>query len=294
MIYGIKSIAKRALGIDKANRDIAVYPDDTFLVSYPRSGNTWTRFLVANLIYPGHSVNFTNIEKLFPDAALCSSRALKRTPRPRMIKTHQYFDPRYPKVIYIVRDPRDVVLSYYAFQRRYRQIEDAYPMERYVDDFVSGKLVSAGWGTWAENVASWIFTRQHRRNFLLLRYEDMHADTLREIARVAEFMGIQPDPALLQRAIELSSAKRMRQLEQAASKDWAGNRNCREDIPFIGSASAGDWRNAPADCVRLIETAWGPLMKALGYQLSTSNQAPLENQPFNPAMVPVPQGWIEG
>src|ERR1700689_4108846 len=147
MIYGIKSIAKRALGIDKANRDIAVYPDDTFLVSYPRSGNTWTRFLVANLIYPGQSVNFTNIEKLFPDAALCSSRALKRTPRPRMIKTHQYFDPRYPKVIYIVRDPRDVFFFYYSFQGKYRQIEDAYPMERYVDDFVSGKLVSAGWGT---------------------------------------------------------------------------------------------------------------------------------------------------
>jgi len=45
----------------------------------------------------------------------------------RIIKSHEYFDPRSKKVIYIVRDPRDVALSYYDFSRKYRQIDDSYP-----------------------------------------------------------------------------------------------------------------------------------------------------------------------
>src|ERR1700722_14301077 len=171
MIHGLKVVTNYLLGTDKAERNFAVYPDDTFVVSYPRSGNTWTRFLIANLIHPDKNVSFANIEQLIPDTASQSSLALKRTPRPRIIKTHEYFDHRYPKTIYIVRDPRDIALSYYDFQRRSRQIEDGYELERYVDDFVSGRLNSADWGTWGENVASWVYPRGQRKEFLLLRYE---------------------------------------------------------------------------------------------------------------------------
>ena len=106
-----------------------------------------------------------------------SSRYLKRIPRPRIIKSHEYFDPRYKKVIYIVRDPRDVALSYYDFCAEISA--DRRPVSRsrrFVSDFVGGRLSSVDWGTWGENVASWFYTRSGRPNFLLLRYEDMLAD----------------------------------------------------------------------------------------------------------------------
>ncbi len=167
MIYGIKRILKYALGRDIAGRTLAVRPDDTFLVSYPRSGNTWTRFLAANLLHPQEAATFANIERLVPDAEAQSSRYMRRIPSPRTIKSHSYFDPRYPRVIYIVRDPRDVALSYYDFSRKYRHIEDNYPLERYIGDFVTGNLISANWGTWGENVASWAFARDARPGFLL-------------------------------------------------------------------------------------------------------------------------------
>ncbi len=271
MIYGLKVAITYMLGIDKAERNFAVYPDDTFLVSYPRSGNTWTRFLIANLVHPDKQVSFVNIEKLIPDTSSQSNRALKRTPRPRIIKTHEYFDHRYPKTIYIVRDPRDVALSYYDFQRKYRQIADDYPLDRYVDDFVCGRLISAGWGTWAENVASWFYTRGQRRDFLLLRYEDLITDTASELLRIAAFLGIQTDPARLQRVMERSSADRMRELEKAEADQWVATKKHRKDIPFIRVAKSGGWRvSLPEPCVRQIEAAWGDLMTTLGYELITA------------------------
>ncbi len=271
MIYGIKTVVKYALGIDIAGRNFAVYPDDTFVVSYPRSGNTWTRFLIANLVHPEKEVSFANIEQLIPDTSSQSNRALKATPRPRIIKTHEYFDHRYPKTIYIVRDPRDVALSYYDFQRKYMQIDDAYPLEQYVDDFVSGKLVSIGWGTWGENVASWIYTRGKRDNFLLMRYEDMMKNTERELARISEFLNIPLEPQRLKRAIESSSADRMRALEKLQEDNWVATKNRRKDIPFVRVAKSGGWHSAlPASCVQQIENAWGGLMTPLGYELVTT------------------------
>ena len=271
MIYGIRTIVTYFLGTDRAGRNFAVYPDDTFVVSYPRSGNTWTRFLIANLVHPDQDVSFTNIEKLIPDTSSQSNRALKATPRPRIIKTHEYFDHRYPKLLYIVRDPRDVALSYYDFQRKYMQIDDAYPLEQYVDDFVDGKLISIGWGTWAENVASWMSTRGKSDNFLMLRYEDMMKDTSTELARIAHFLGIDPAPDRLQRAIERSSADRMRALEKLEEDRWIATKNRRKDIPFVRVAKSGGWRTGlPENCVKKIEAAWGDLMNTLGYELVTA------------------------
>jgi len=272
MIYGIKTVVKYFLGTDRAERNFAVFPDDTFVVSYPRSGNTWTRFLIANLVYPEKNVGFSNIEKLIPDTSSQSNRALKATPRPRIIKTHEYFDHRYRKVIYIVRDPRDVALSYYDFQRKYRQIEDGYPLEQYVDDFVQGRLISIGWGTWGENVASWMYTRGKRKEFLLLRYEDMMKDTMHELTRIADFLGISPETQRLQQAIERSSADRMRELEKLEADQWVATKNRRKDIPFVRVAKAGGWRTSlPETCVRQIEAAWADLMTTLGYELVTVN-----------------------
>ncbi len=269
MIYGIKTVVKYILGTDRAERNFAVYPDDTFLVSYPRSGNTWTRFLIANLVYPDRKVGFANIEKLIPDTSSQSNRALKATPRPRIIKSHEYFDHRYRKVLYIVRDPRDVALSYYDFQRKYRQIEDAYPLEQYVDDFVRGRLISSGWGTWAENVASWVYTRGRHPNFLLLRYEDMMKDTLRELTRIAEFLKIDPEPGRLRTAIERSSADRMRELEKKEADQWVATKDRRRDIPFVRVAKSGGWKTSlPPACAQQIEAAWGDLMNLLGYEVT--------------------------
>lgn len=279
MLYGIKSIVAYLLGTDIAGRNLAVRQDDTFLVSYPRSGNTWTRFLIANLVYPDKVVDFRNIEKLIPDANSQSSRTLKSAPPPRVIKTHEYFDHRYPKTIYIVRDPRDVALSYYQFSRKYGHIDEKVSLENFVDDFVCGRLISADYGTWGENVGSWMYARGHSLSFLLVRYEDMRQNPTTELTRISTFMGIRPDPVRLQRAVEQSSADHMRKLEELQDDQWQKTlgyvtrreyKKKRKDIPFIGWAKAGGWRNSlPESCVHQIESAWGELMTTVGYDRVT-------------------------
>ena len=271
MIYGMRQIWRYLAGTDIAGRSLAVRPDDTFIVSYPRSGNTWTRFLIANLLHPDEPATFANIERLVPDTEAQSSRNLKRIPKPRFIKSHEYFDHRYPRVMYVVRDPRDVALSYYDFQRKYEQIEDRYPLEQYVSDFVNGRLISADWGSWAENVASWIATRRNSKNFLLLRYEDMVSDTTGELLRIADFLELKTSPRQLDLVIERSSAERMRELEERQGDQWVSTKNKRKDIPFVGTASTGGWRSLlPVSSVVEIESAWGPLMRFLNYELVTN------------------------
>jgi hypothetical protein len=268
MLYGVKYVWKYLLGKDLAGRNLAVFPDDTFIVSFPRSGNTWIRFLIANLAHPDTVVSFANIERLIPDTSSQSSRTLKRTPRPRVVKSHEYFDARYPKVIYVVRDPRDVALSYYDFSRKYRHFDDSCSLEQYVSTFVRAVPWST-WGTWGEHVGSWIFSRGRSPNFLLVRYEDLKRDPPAALERIAEFMGLAASPERLAHALEVSSADRMRELEKSQSQQWIATKGKRDDIPFVRGAKAGSWRTAlPRSSVIEIESAWGDLMLALGYELS--------------------------
>src|SRR6266550_2199038 len=199
---------KRGLGLHQPGRSLLILPDDVFLVSYPKSGNTWARFLLANLLHPEQSVNFANLRRLIPDFdGGGTKRDFDRIPRPRIIKSHGCFDPRYPRVIYIVRDPRDVAVSQYHYHRKLRKIEDDLPIERFVARFLAGE--TRGGQSWGHNVFTWLATREGDPRFLLLRYEDMIADTSRELRKVTVFLGLDVTDEQIARAVERSSAGKM-------------------------------------------------------------------------------------
>jgi hypothetical protein len=264
--------AKRVLGLHSPGRSLAVFPDDTFLVSFPKSGNTWARFLIANLVRPGQKIDFTNVNDVIPGPEVTSNRQLLRLQRPRIVKSHQYFDPRYPRVIYIVRDPRDVVVSQYHFQRKRKLVGDDVPLASFVERFIAGQ--TCYYGSWGEHVASWLATRYRQPGFLLLRYEDMVADTLRELAKVAAFLNVDATQAQLAEAIERSSADTMRQLEKSQAQQFSSTRNTRQDIAFVRAAKAGGWRDSlPEACARQLEQAWGRWIHWLGYELLSAQNA---------------------
>jgi|SRR5580658_2842205 hypothetical protein len=270
-LYLVRGI-KRAFGLHMPGRMLDVFPDDTFLVSYPKSGNTWIRFLIANLKYAEKHPDFTNINELVPDYEAHSKRGLNRMRRPRTLKSHQYFDPRYPKVLYIVRDPRDVVLAEYHFGIKQRLHDEHYPLRHYVSRFLANDTGHA-YGSWFDHVASWCSTRCDDPGFLLVRYESLHSQPMIEMARIAKFLGAPTDPGRLTFAIEQSTGARMRELEKTQAHVFSSTRETRLDLPYIRVAKAGGWRtNLPTDCVSSIESAWGSLMEQMGYELSASSQ----------------------
>ena len=249
-------------------RTLQILPDDVFLVSFPKSGNTWTRFLIANLAHPETPATFGNIHELVPDPEGTAKRLFDRMPRPRIIKSHECFDPRYPRVMYIVRDPRDVALSQYHYHRKCRKIDDDYPIERFVDRFIAGETCPHG--SWGENVSTWLVTRRNDPRFLLLRYEDIAEDTPRELSKIAAFVGISATPERILQAVERSSADNMRKLEKAQSHLSTLTKTSRTDLPFVRAAGAGGWRTGlPEPLVAKIEAKWAPVMQYLGYELST-------------------------
>jgi hypothetical protein len=264
----LKAISQTALGRTPAGRGLSVFPGDLFLVSYFRSGSTWSRFLFGNFIHQDEPVTFTNMGRLVPIIYDFPDRVLRRLPR--VLKSHECFDPRYPRVIYIVRDPRDVAVSFYFFNLKVRVIPDGYSMDEFVTRFVAANVVGYAdrVGCWQDHVLSWLRLRDGRPGFRMVRYEDLLADPAKELTNLAPLLGIEPTPARVERAVQLSSASHMQSLERKQSQQWAATKGTRQDIPFVREAKAGGWAKklSPA-AVRTIEQAWGSTMKELGYAL---------------------------
>jgi hypothetical protein len=262
----VNDVLLRRLRIE---RDITIFPDDIFLTSYPRSGNTWTRFLVGNLVHTEEAVTFLNVERLVPDMYKHGDYYMRHLPRPRILKSHEVFDPRYKRVIYIVRDPRDVAISNYHWEMKQRAVGDNVPIEDFLPEWIEGKV----WdrlGNWGDHVTSWLSTRGDSKGFIILRYEDLIEDPARELVKVANLLGIDPVKERLTRAADLSSADRMRKLEETQGKKWVQTRYTRQDKPFVRKASSGGWRTVLSPkSVTAIEAAWGHIMISLGYQLTS-------------------------
>ena len=253
----------------KRGRAITVYPDDRFIVSYPRSGNTWLRFLISNLVNPDGEIGFGNIDEYIPGIYKIHDRDLRRVHRPRILKSHEYYHPAYRKVIYLVRDPRDTAVSNYFYLQKIRKLSANLSIDEYIDFFIAGSGYS--YGSWGEHAGGWLGAWQGTPDFLLLRYEDLHEKPLDELAKVAQFLGLRSDPAILEQAIQKSTLNRMRQSEMENRHDWKAMRASRQDLLFVRNGLMNHWKTVlSAESAAKIDSAWENQMILLGYENGSS------------------------
>ena len=122
------------------------------------------------------------------------------------------------------------------------------------------KLVYEVHKSWSYHVDSW--TAQKRPGLAVLRYEDMLADPLRAFGGLVQFMGLNPPRARLERAIERSSFKALRQQED--------QKGFKEKSPFaqkfFREGRAEQWREklTPAQVDKVVE-AHKEQMRKFGY-----------------------------
>lgn len=273
-----------------------------WIVSYPKSGNTWLRLMLLSLMRGGLAVDINQMGndaglashfeldellvvesgELFPDEQVAAQPALNRAIAAetgeglKLRKVHDRYwrtpagEAVFPAsasrgAIYMVRDPRDVALSF-AYHRG-SPVEDiiatmadpattlSAPEDRY------RRQLAQPLGDWSGHVRSWL--DQTDIPVLLLRYEDMLADPVRGLQLMADHLGIAQDGRTLRAAIDATQFDALQAQEQAHGFK---ERQTGSTAPFFRRGLAGGWRRdlTAAQAAR-ITADHGQVMRQLGY-----------------------------
>ena len=256
------SLRKGIRQYDHADFYPTIRSTDVFLCTYPNAGTTWLGFLLGQLLRQdkSESLNLKSFEKYVPDVNL---RYTKRgslaefaaLAPPRFFRCHAAFDENLPRVIYVLRDPRDVMLSYWHFEKlmkkdftlslaEYLQRDDHWPCE------------------WDQHVASWLCPRRHP-NLLVVKYEQMHEKTADVLGEVLDFSGLRFSDEQIAQAVEDSRFEKMRGAEEKFGvQGVAGDSNER----FVRKGKKGSWRDEMSEEeVRILEEKYGETMRQVGY-----------------------------
>lgn len=238
-------IGGEAVSTAPLSAEDAAARDTAWVASYPRSGNTWLRFLLDSYVFPAARM-IQDVGRLTGelDWWVQEARRLghgdswivhagrhirRRHPLPEgfpgdlYFKTHYALSPTHPlrsrsvRAVYLLRNPRDVLLSGMNFA----ELTSGVRLEserQYALDFINRggdpAWIDMGYGTWAEHARSW--NEDAGFPVMLVRYEDLKADTPGVFERVIRFLGMPFDHSRLLRAIELSSLSRLQNLETAS------------------------------------------------------------------------------
>ncbi len=251
-----------------------------WLASYPKSGNTFLRSLLASYFYSEDgdfefeqlkkieqfpvNENFEkigiNISDKFEVAKnyIKAQEEINKTKKISFWKTHSSFCKLYNKynfsdlknslgVIYIVRDPRNVVSSF--ARHNSKSINET--VELLTNDLATGNEkneVEVYLGSWNFNYNSWkVFKNSNR--YLLIRYEDLVSDTENVYIKILRFIN---DLSKLKSPININKIRkvvksttfsRMKKLEEEQGFEESKLNDLGKTIKFFNLGPKNNWKN---------------------------------------------------
>jgi hypothetical protein len=269
-----------------------------WLASFPKSGNTWMRSFLHNLLRnptesydintltdftigesqtrwfkpfdprPGSQYSMADVRRMRPDVHRSFTT---RSPDSIFVKTHNALieDEGVPLVtmgvtagaIYIVRDPRDVAISYAHHQGQ--------PLDHIIDMLGQEAACTGGddnnvyecTSSWSRHVDSW--TQTPNPQLLVVRYEDLLDQPVKSFGAVAKFLGLEVSRPRLDKAMKLSSFKVLKAQEQ---RKGFIERPARSDAAFFREGRSGQWKKVlTPEQVARIEAEHGEQMRRFGY-----------------------------
>ena len=269
-----------------------------WLASYPKSGNTLLRSMLAAYLFSKDGIyDFSLIKniKQFPHGGLFikmgidiknhdetiknyikAQESFNKKDAVQFLKTHSYlfnFNKENPftnfnntlGVIYIVRDPRNVVTSF----SKYRGLT----IEEVADYMIKGSGDGLTWtNNWASNFHSWKIFKEHKR-YLLIKYEDLINKRELTFLNILNFIHkitkskLVLDKEKFDNVIKTTSFENMQKLEKEKGFSEAGiNERTGEKVPFFNLGPKNDWRQSldPA-IIQKIENVFKKEMEELGY-----------------------------
>jgi Sulfotransferase domain len=269
----------------------------TWLASYPKSGNTWLRAIVDRIVRPEHPFDVNALGETAPAFSGVTERFIAKqgveaplsTPgearrywaaaqhaicssseQEIFLKTHNvaakfdcgYFpDPILTKsVIYIVRDPRDVAISFAYHYRRPLGLAVATLCSSWSFNFKPRQMGRTELLTsWGEHVAAW--TRLKRFPLLVLRYEDLLANSESGVRRIAGLLGKQVSEEEVRDVVAATSFEQLRR--QEAERGFTEAVRARG---FFRVGKAQQWRDVRDQSVfQPLLDRFSRLMRRYGY-----------------------------
>ncbi|HEX8815495.1 MAG TPA: sulfotransferase domain-containing protein [Terriglobales bacterium] len=240
-------------------RHRGLYSNDVFLASYPRSGNTWLRFVLGEVL-TGKSIEFDTVDNVIPELKWHRRGEKIFADGGRLIKTHEPYRPEYRKALYIVRDARDAALSQYA---RSVQLGIADPdMDRFLVSFLMGTF--HGYGAWGPHIRSWLDSPLSRQGkMLVVKFEDLRKNPEQVLPRMVEFTGKTVNMDAIRAALANNTVEKMQEKEVRSKKLPQSN---TEVGRFVRKGAVQGWRDklTPAQ-LQLFEKYIGRELAELGY-----------------------------
>lgn len=183
-----------------------IQPDDIFIVSFPKSGNTWLRYILACAMKGTSDLSFEELEKIIPDVYLSKHR-VNTMKEQRWIKTHDALFDYYPKSVYIYRDYRDVVVSYYHYKFNSGEFQGS------LQEFIKSNQAEKEFGKWVDHVKAAFAARNSGIPVLILNYTDVLNNPTAEIEKLLEFCKLKPTVSASEIA-QMCSFERLKSVEQ--------------------------------------------------------------------------------
>ena len=232
--------------LDLIEKEFIVKDGDVFVVTYPRSGTTWTEQMVHLLVNNGEQGEQRLTDAVpwletLPHRPNGIIEFLKTMPQRRLFTSHlpyplmPYLNNTTAKIIYVARNPKDVAISTYFHNQSKLGYEGTW--EEHFQLFLNSDV---GFGPYFDHVLPWWQASQKDERILFRKYEDMKHDHAGSVARLAAFLDLQADSQLIDMVVILSSFQSMTSNE-TTNFDWIPQ---KADKPkHFRKGDIGDWRN---------------------------------------------------
>jgi Sulfotransferase domain len=229
--------------------------NDIFIVGYPKSGNTWFQNLVVGIQY-GIDLSkapHTLVNDLAPDV---EDDYYRRHLSPTIFKSHRRPLPHHRRVVYLVRDGRDVMVSLYHFHQ-------GTSGENTPSNFVAMvKDTGLKYGHWHTHIEEWL-ANPYKAEMIIIRYEDLLTDPVSALMEFCKFAKFERTQQELEQVVEGASFDNMRQREKQYGihiRKW------KNETFFIRRGQSGSYRDEmPPEVLDIFMEMAGDTLSRLDY-----------------------------
>ncbi|XP_038597711.1 amine sulfotransferase-like [Tachyglossus aculeatus] len=229
--------------------DFEIRDNDIFIATYPKSGTVWTQQVVNLILSDEHRNGMQNLENI--ERAPWLEYNLRKAnytllPSPRVFSTHLPYNllpkgvqSQKVKVIYVYRNPKDVMTSFYHFSKLLTKLQTSDTMEDFMERFLAGDVLA---NLWFDHIKGW-YSHKNNFNILFLTYEEMKKDLRNAVLKISKFLGKKLTDEDVESVVKQATFENMKNDPRANYDAIARELGRTHEQDFLRKGIIGDWKN---------------------------------------------------